>query len=532
MGSGIGAALPGGSAVARPIVAVVPFGARGADGTAGIIARQLARRIVDRLEPETALELRPVFLVSVPEGSTEAGYVVIGSTPDADLAAQYGASLGCTHALAGTFRDDGARVLEVHLVDVNAKRVVRDGTLEARPGELAQLEPTLAAWMGHALGVELADRGTAPAASEEAYLALLEGMDAELSATLLATGNAPAARASRIAALDRYVAALAADPVCAPAEARLLVMAAESLGGELQEEHERALESVIEAHPRSWKIHYLLGELRRARADVPGAIVALEHAHAVQPLGDADSIRLAELYLETEARGPAQSHLRRVRKALGADAPARIRVLLAHALIRLGQTQEAADELERVVSAGETGEHAARARRLRLGLRDPGLERELEHAGRLAIEAPADALDEARSAFERVRSADPSLWEAEFGLGLVARRAGDAQAAERAFRRALELWPGQPDALHELGVSLLMGQGATEAVDLLDEASRLRPDDAGYLADAGFAQLRAGRLAEARDRLQRASTLDGSDPITRAYLAELERLEAEIGRRA
>lgn len=521
-----------GSGIARPIVAVVPFGARGAEGSAGIIARQLARRIVDRLEAESALELRPVFLVSVPEGSTEAGYVVIGSTPDADLAAQYGASLGCTHALAGTFRDEGTRALEVSLVDVNAKRVVRESTLEAEPGDLAKLEPALASWLAHALGIELADRGTPAAASEGSYRSLLEGMDAELSATLLASGNAEAARSSRAQALERYAAALAADPDCAPAEARLLVMAAESLGGDLQDEHERALESVIEARPRSWKIHYLLGELRRTRGDVSGAIVALEHAHSLKPLGDADAIRLAELYLEAEARGPAQSHLRRVRRSLGADAPARVRVLLAHGLIRLGQADEAAEELDRVLRAEETGEHAARARRLRLGLRDPTLERELEHAGRLAIEAPADALDEARAAFERVRDADPSLWEAEFGLGLIARRAGDTAAAERAFRRALELWPGQPDALHELGVSLLMGAGATEAVDLLDEASRLRPDDAGYLADAGFAQLRAGRLAEARDRLQRASTLDESDPITRAYLAELERVEAEIGRRA
>lgn len=521
-----------GSGLARPVVAVVPFGARGADGTSGIIARQLARRIVDRLEAEAALELRPVFLVSVPEGSDQAGYVVIGSTPDADLAAQYGASLGSTHALTGTFRDEGARSLEVSLVDVSAKRVLREGTLEAAPGELAAIEPALAAWLGHALGVELADRGAPAAASEAAYRSLLEGMDAELSGTLLATGNTAAARAARTTALDRYVAALAADPECAPAEARLLIMAAESLGGELQDAHERALESLIEARPRSWKVHYLLGELRRARADVPSAIVALEHAHALRPLRDADAIRLAELYLEAGATGPAQSHLRRVRKALPPDAPARVRVLLAHALIRVGRAQEAAEELERVLHAEATGEHAARARRLRLGLRDPGLERELEHAGRLAIEAPEDALEEARTAFERVRRADPSLWEAEFGLGLIARRRGDTAAAERAFRRALELWPGQPDALHELGVSLLMGSGASEAVTLLDEASRLRPDDAGYLADAGFAQLRAGRLAEARERLQRASTLDGGDPITRAYLAELERVEAELGRRA
>ncbi len=519
-----------GSHIAVPIVAVVPFGARGSDRSAGTIARQLARRIVDRLETESALELRPVFLVSVPEESTQAGYVVIGSTPDPELAAQYGQSLGCTHALVGTLRDDGTRALDVTLVDVNAKRAVRESTLGAPSGELAALEPALAAWLAHALGVELADRGAPAAASESAYRSLLEGMDAELSATLLESGNRSAAQASRAAALERYASALAADPACDAAEARLLVMAAESLGGDLQEQHERALESVIETRPRSWKIHYLLGELRRTRGDVSGAIVALEHVHALQPLGDADAIRLAELYLEANAPGPAKSHLRRVRKGLAADAPAGVRVLLAHALIRIGQTGEAAEELEDVLRAEETGEFAARARRLRLGLRDPGLERDLERAGRLAIEAAPEELGEARAAFERVRSADPSLWEAEFGLGLIARRAGDAVAAERAFRRALELWPNQPDALHELGVTLLMGAGTTEAVALLDEASGLRPDDAGYLADAGFAHLRAGRLAEARQRLERASTIDNADPITRAYLAELDRIEAEIGR--
>lgn len=511
---------------------MVPFGARGAGAAAGSVARQLARRIVDRLESESALELRPVFLVSVPDGPAEAGYVVIGSTPDPELAAQYGASLGCTHALAGTLRDDGGRALELSLVDVAGKRVLRQGVLDAAPGELALLEPALAAWLAQALGVELADRGGPAAASEEAYVALLEGMDAELSATLLASGNAGAARASHARALERYVAAVGNDPGCVPAEARLLVMAAESIGGDLQDEHERALESVIEVRPRSWKIHYLLGELRRTRGDVAGAIVALEHAHALQPLGDADAIRLAELYLQAGAAGQARSHLRRVRRTLVADAPAGVRVLLAHALIRSGREEEAEEELERVLVLERTGEHAARARRLRLGLREPALERELEQAGRLAIEAPADALGDARAAFERVRAADASLWEAEFGLGLIARRMGDAEAAERAFRRALELWPGQPDALHELGVSLLMGGGASEAARLLDEASRLRPDDAGYLADAGFAQLRAGHLAEARDRLQRASTLDAGDPITRGYLQELERIEAEISRRA
>ncbi|MBI3522390.1 MAG: hypothetical protein HY071_04725, partial [Chloroflexi bacterium] len=67
-------------------------------------------------------------------------------------------------------------------------------------------------------------------------------------------------------------------------------------------------------------------------------------------------------------------------------------------------------------------------------------------------------------------------------------------------------------------------------VRALEQAATLRPTDPGYLADAGFAQLRAGNLTAARQRLERASGIDERDPITRAYLAELERVEAEVGR--
>jgi Flp pilus assembly protein TadD len=89
----------------------------------------------------------------------------------------------------------------------------------------------------------------------------------------------------------------------------------------------------------------------------------------------------------------------------------------------------------------------------------------------------------------------------------------------------LELWPDQPDALHELGVALLMAERTGDALRMLEAAARLRPEDAGYLADAGFAQLRAGNLPAARERLALASELDADDPITQAYLQELARVE-------
>src|SRR5207253_260660 len=122
---------------------------------------------------------------------------------------------------------------------------------------------------------------------------------------------------------------------------------------------------------------------------------------------------------------------------------------------------------------------------------------------------------------EAIVAAEPDLWETHFALGLIARRRGDAAAAERSLRRVLELWPDQPDALHELGVALLMAERTADALGILDTAARLRPQDAGYLADAGFAQLRAGNLRAARQRLVLASELDDTDPITKAYLLEL-----------
>jgi len=513
----------------RPSVAVVPFGATGPDRRTGAFARQIARRLVLRLADESAIEIRPVFLVSVPEESNTEGYVVIGSTPDPDLAAGYGASLGASHALVGTLRNAVERSLEVSLVDVSAKTAVRAESLPIPAGELQQVEPALAGWLGHALALELADPRTPAATTEPAYAALLLGMEAELNAALLASGSAETAVEAKLEALERYAECLREDPSCDAAEERLLVMAAESLGTGLEDRHIAALESLCEVR-RSWKGHYLLGELRRSTGDASGAVVALEHSDALHPLGPEAAVRLAELYLEAGAERSAAARLRRVRRALGSDAPADTRLLLARALIRIGDREDAQVELERIIASEGPGAAAANGRRLRLGLAHPDLERVLERAGSLALEAPDGSLDAARTAFEDVLAADPGLWEAHFGLGLIARRRGDAEGAMLAFRRALDLWPAHPDATHELGVTLLMAGSTEDAAHTLDLASGSRPDDFGYLADAGLAQLRAGRLDEARQRLERAAAMEPTDPITRAYLAELERVEAEIGK--
>ncbi|MEK7860735.1 MAG: hypothetical protein AAB284_05185, partial [Chloroflexota bacterium] len=215
-------------------VAVVPFGAvapaRADDGGSGARhqgawARQIARRLVDRFAAEPEIELRPVFLVVMPETASDAGYLVFGSTPDPTLAASYGRSLGTTHTLVGTYRESaGGRRLEATLVEVASGQAAGTFAREIPPGELHLAEPALATWLARTLGVGATPDLAAPATSNEAAdAALLEAMDAEVDATLLRTSDGTAADDAEGRAASRYVDAIRADPASAVAEERVLV---------------------------------------------------------------------------------------------------------------------------------------------------------------------------------------------------------------------------------------------------------------------------------------------------------------------
>lgn len=561
--------------MAERSIAVIPFGARSSDPRVGAWGRQLARRLVDRFVGHPDLELRPVFLVALPETGGDAAYLVLGATPDTSLAARYGATLGTTHALAGILSvDDHERRLEVTLVDVAAQRAVRSFGSPYPDGTLHLAEPALAGWLARALATTEPPGGM-PAANEAAYSALLEGLDEELNATLLRATDPDRADAALDRAVARHLAAIAADHGCTPAEERLLVLAAESLERGDEARLIGPLETLSEARSRSWRAHYLLGELRRQHGDAAGAVVALEHADALHPLGDADALRLALLYRDQAAPRVAAARLRRIpagspvsaeaqaalrmieagtsweltleqamslhqagdlapardryREAVAAGAPPVARLNLARALVAGGDHAAGTAELLALLDVERGGEIAAQARRLLLGLRAPALERRLEAAGRVAVGGADEELAAAGAELAAISAAEPDVWEAQFGAGLIARRTGDAVAAERAFRRVLALWPDQPDALHELGVALLMADRTNEAVRALETAARLRPADAGYLADAGFGQLRAGNLGAARERLAAARALEPADPVTAAYWAELERIERAVG---
>lgn len=414
------------------IVAVVPFGARvaGSQDTdrerrPGAWARQIARRLVEHFPQDSGVELRPVFLVTVPgtgddarsSAAGEPGYLIFGSTPDPALASEYARSLEAGHSLTGTYHETGAeRRLEVSLIDAATATVTASLDHTIGPGELQLAEGELAVWLASALNVTArGDLRLARVANEDAYAALLEAMDAEVDVTLLRTGDERAARGALETASSAYVRAVLADPGSALIEDRVLVLGATAIEHDEQAVVLPALEALSEARPSSWRAHYMLAEVRRTSGDSSGAVVAFEHADALQPLRDADLLSLARLYAASGAASSAVSRLRRI--------------------VRRGSDKQ--------VVAG--------ARRLMLSLQHPELERVLEEAGRIAVEGDLTRAAEAEAGFESVLDLDDHIWEAHFGRALLALQRGDAAGASASFERALDLNPAASALIEGLG---------------------------------------------------------------------------------
>jgi serine/threonine-protein kinase len=177
--------------------------------------------------------------------------------------------------------------------------------------------------------------------------------------------------------------------------------------------------------------------------------------------------------------------------------------------------------------------------------RDPGFA--LAHAslGLVQVElaeagtvAPDDAYARARSAVDSALQLDPDLGAAYITLGMLkAVREFDWAGAEGAFRRALELGPGDADAYDLYGRFLAGVARFDEAIAMLNRAGELDP--LTHRIDLATTLLRAGRLDEGIARAEEAAEVSPGDRASAtlgwAYflagrhdegLAELERAVA------
>jgi len=150
-------------------------------------------------------------------------------------------------------------------------------------------------------------------------------------------------------------------------------------------------------------------------------------------------------------------------------------------------------------------------------------------------------LIEARNAFLAVLDLDPRDAKAENNLGLIFESSGQPNAAIEAYRKAISwqeqsLQPSEQPYVN-LG-NLLMEQGRTaEAMEPLEKAVALAPDNAFCHMTLGVYYRKTNHLDSARRELERATQLDPENAVAhyqlgRAYkeLHALDRAEAEFSK--
>jgi type IV pilus assembly protein PilF len=129
------------------------------------------------------------------------------------------------------------------------------------------------------------------------------------------------------------------------------------------------------------------------------------------------------------------------------------------------------------------------------------------------------ALDELKLALQ----AKPDMREAVNLRGLIYAAIGDNALAEEAFRRALAVYPNDPDTLHNYGWFMCQQQRWQTADSLFDQAlaqSTYRAPSRTLLAK-GVCEARAGRLLVAEKTLLRAFELDPGNPAIAVNLSEV-----------
>lgn len=124
-------------------------------------------------------------------------------------------------------------------------------------------------------------------------------------------------------------------------------------------------------------------------------------------------------------------------------------------------------------------------------------------------------------AAEVLKTPTGANWNIFYQRGIAYERLKEWPKAEPNFRKALELFPDQPQVLNYLGYSWVdMNMNLKEGLQMIQKAVDLRPSD-GYIVDSlGWAYFRMGRFDDAVREMERAVSLKPEDPVLNDHLGD------------
>lgn len=156
-------------------------------------------------------------------------------------------------------------------------------------------------------------------------------------------------------------------------------------------------------------------------------------------------------------------------------------------------------------------------------------EPEVRKRARLRIELASGYFEQGKDTvvldeIKQALAADPTYGPAYVLRGLVYMRMNNGPLAEDSFRRALQINPRDPDALHNYGWFACTQGRHAEAIQMFTQAlaSPVYGGRAKTLMLQGTCQLRMGQLPEAESSFSRSYELDPSNPFVGFNLAKLK----------
>ncbi len=220
-----------------------------------------------------------------------------------------------------------------------------------------------------------------------------------------------------------------------------------------------------------------------------------QHPLAMMSLGDLyDQLKKPQLAIKLYQRVPADNPLKR-----NAD------IQLATDLDAIDRTDEAKKLLEKLVADRPADLEAITA---------------LGNIMR-ARKQFAECADVYTKAVNLVKEPQKSNWLLFYFRGICFERSKAWDKAEADFKKALDLFPDQPNVLNYLGYSWVdQGINLDDGMRMIRRAVEQRPDD-GYIVDSlGWAYYRTNNFDEAVKQLERAVELKPEDPTINDHLGD------------
>jgi tetratricopeptide (TPR) repeat protein len=233
--------------------------------------------------------------------------------------------------------------------------------------------------------------------------------------------------------------------------------------------------------------------------------------------------RAVQLALSTEADGLSRAArvarlCERILEALPDDAQATL--ILARALIALGNPTAARARLDRIERVAPSSAAGAEAQVTRLALDEPGAERDMQRILRAARTSAIEDLTDVGARARRVATLH-NAWPGWLAAGIAELRRGRWAAARGALEVAVETAPGATSAHIELGAVLLELDDAPTALAHAERALALEGETPRVLCLLARTLAAAGRSEESRLVMSRALIANPDDDAIHALARRL-----------